>query len=147
MEALVKSRNIWWVWSDKHCYARRSPNSKVPKSLERVEWFGWLFACSYQHFVRYSLKLQNMFFLGWHCQHRLSANQTVKCFMLNKSENYVKCHVGFLLPLKLQNICYFGLWPQNTLGQSICRMFYFWLFDNHNAIVYCYIVLILIVSK
>ena len=102
-------------------------NSKVPKSLERVEWFGWLFACSYQHFVRYSLKLQNMFFLGWHCQHRLSANQTVKCFMLNKSENYVKCHVGFLLPLKLQNICYFGLWPQNTLGQSICRMFYIWL--------------------
>ena len=37
-------------------------NSKAPKSLERVEWFGWLFACSYQHFVRYSLKLQNMFF-------------------------------------------------------------------------------------
>ena len=22
---------------------------------------------------------------------------------------------------------YFGLWPQNTLGQSVCRIFYFWL--------------------
>ena len=32
--------------------------------------------------------------------------------------------VDFLLPLKLEEIlCYFGLWPQNTLGQSVCRIF------------------------
>ena len=36
--------------------------------------------------------------------------------------------VDFLLPLKLEEIlCHFGLWPQNNLGQSVCRIFYFWL--------------------
>ena len=33
-----------------------------------------------------------------------------------------------MVPWKVQRIsCYFGLWPQNTLGQLICRIFYFWL--------------------
>ena len=31
--------------------------------------------------------------------------------------------VDFLLPLKLEEICYFGSWPQNTLGQSVYRIF------------------------
>ena len=35
--------------------------------------------------------------------------------------------VDFLLPLKLEEIFYFGLCPQNTFGQSIFWIFYFWL--------------------
>ena len=34
----------------------------------------------------------------------------------------------FLLLLKLQKIaCYFGSWIQNINGQSVCKIFYFWL--------------------
>ena len=39
----------------------------------------------------------------------------------------MSCKVDLLLPVKLEKICYFGLWPENTVGQSVCRMFYFWL--------------------
>ena len=59
-------------------------------------------------------------------RHRLSANQIVRCFTLKKLENYMRYQAEFLLPLKLQKICYFGLWLQNTLRQSVCRIFYFW---------------------
>ena len=40
----------------------------------------------------------------------------------------MRYQVDFLLPLKPEEmLCYFGLWSQNTLGQSVCRIFYFWL--------------------
>ena len=61
-------------------------------------------------------------------RHRLSANQIVRRFKLKKLENYMRYQVDFLLPWKLQKVsCYFGLRPQNTLGQSVCRIFYFGL--------------------
>ena len=43
-------------------------------------------------------------------RHGLSANQIVRCFKLKKHENYIRCQVDFLLPLKVQKIsCYFVL--------------------------------------
>ena len=80
-------------------------------------------------------------------RHSLSANQIVRCFKLKKLENDLKYQVDFLLPLKLEEIsCCFGLWPQNTLGQSVCRIFYFWLIwlVNLNTGVHYYIVLVLV---
>ena len=53
--------------------------------------------------------------------------------------------VDFSPLLKLQKICYFGLWPQKTLGQSVCIFFLtFNLFDLLILIqwVHCYIVLV-----
>ena len=69
---------------------------------------------------------KNMLFCVGIVRHRLSANQIASCFKFRKLKNYMKYHVDFLLPLKLRKIsCYFGLYPQKTLGQSICRIFYF----------------------
>ena len=71
---------------------------------------------------------KNMLFWVGNVRHRLSANQIVRCFKLKKLKNYMRYQVDFLLPLKLQKVsCYFGLWPQKSLGQSVCRIFYFWL--------------------
>ena len=78
---------------------------------------------------------KNMLFWVDIFRHRLSVNYIVRCFKLRKLENYMRYQVEFLLLLKLQKIlCYFGLWPQNTLGQSVCRIFYFWLVWHVNLI-------------
>ena len=76
-------------------------NNKSLISPERVEWFCWFFACSYLHLVGYPLKLPTFAVLSWHCQHRLSANQIVRCFKLKKLENSMRYQIDFLLPLKL----------------------------------------------
>ena len=58
--------------------------------------------------------------------------------------NNSRYQVDFLLPLKLEErLCCFGLWPQNSLGQSVCRIFYFWLvwLVKLNTGVHCCIVL------
>ena len=70
---------------------------------------------------------KNMLFWAGIVRHSLSANQIVRCFTLKKLKKDMRCQVDFLLQLKLEEICYFGLWPQNTIGQSVCRIFYFWL--------------------
>ena len=71
---------------------------------------------------------KNMLFWAGIVRHSLSANQIVRCFKLKKLKKDVRYQVDFLLPLKLEEIlCYFGWWPQNTLGQSVCRIFDFWL--------------------
>ena len=59
-------------------------------------------------------------------RYRIPANQIVRCFKL-KNSKCMRYQVGFLLPLKLRKICYFELWPQQFIGQSVCRIFYFWL--------------------
>ena len=86
---------------------------------------------------------KNMLFRAGIVRHSLSANQIVRCFKLKKLENDLKYQVDFLLPLKLEEIsCCFGLWPQNTLGQSVCRIFYFWVVllvkvNTQGPLLYC----------
>ena len=71
---------------------------------------------------------QNMQFWAGSVRHSLSANQVVRCFKLKKLKKDTRYQVDSLLSLKLEKIlCYYGLWPQNTLGESVCRTFYFWL--------------------
>ena len=71
---------------------------------------------------------KNMLFWAGIVRYSVSANQIFRCFKLKKLKKDMRYQVDFLLPLKLEQIlCYFGLWPQNTLDQSVCRMFYFWL--------------------
>ena len=123
MEATVLSCRFSWVWSD---MPKVPWSNKSPISLERVMWFCWFFASSYLHLVRYPLKLQNMLFWAGSVRHSLSANQIVRCFKLKKLKKDMRYQVDFLLSLKLEEICYFEWWPQNTLGQSVCRIFDFW---------------------
>ena len=86
----------------------------------------------------------NMLFWAGIVRHSLSANQIVRCFKLKKLKKDMRYQVDFLLPLKPEEmLCYFGLWSQNTLGQSVCRIFYFWLvwLVKLNTGVHCCIVL------
>ena len=70
--------------------------------------------------IHYPLKL----FWAGILRHSVSANQIVRCFKLTNFKNSMRYYVDFLLPLKLKEMSYnFGLWPQNTLGQSDCRIF------------------------
>ena len=75
--------------------------------------------------VHWSYK--NMLFWAGIFRRSLSAKQTVRCFKLKKLKKDMKYQVDFLLPLKLEEICYYGLWPQITIDESVCRIFYFWL--------------------
>ena len=106
MEATVLSCPFSWVWCS-------MPN--VLWSNKSLISFVNLFSGSYG-------------ILGWHSDWAgTSANHIVRCFKLKNLKKEIRCQVDFFLPLKLEEMCYFGLLPQNTLGQSTCRIFYFWL--------------------
>ena len=66
----------------------------------------------------YPLKLPKFAILGWHCL--AQAHGQPDCQIL-------KYQVDFLLPLKL-HLLLFSVLPQNTLGQSVCRIFYFYFY-------------------
>ena len=132
MEATVLSYLFGWIWS---CIPKVLWNNKSPISLERVEWFCWFLHLVICILLDINWSYKNMLFWVDIFRHRLSVNHIVRCFKLRKLENYMRYQVEFLLLLKLQKIlCYFGLWPQNTLGQSVCRIFYFWLVWHVNLI-------------
>ena len=108
-----KAKVLWcrfsWVWSD------------IPKVL-------FFILTSICIMLDFHWSYNYMLFWDVIVRHRLSTNQIVRCFKLRNLKNYVSYQVDFLLPLKLRKTCYFGLSPRNTLDQSVCRFFYFWLF-------------------
>ena len=115
----------------------------------------WKRSCDFVDFLQVVIRIlldihwsyKNIFWAGI-VRHSLSANQIVRCFKLKNLKNNLRYQVDFLLPLKLEKIlCYFGLWPQNTLSESVCGIFTFDLFDLLNLIpgVHCYIALVFIV--
>ena len=112
---------------------------------------GWIilliFTSSYLHLVRYPLKLQKYAILGWHCKHSLSGNQIVRCFNLKNLEHDMRYKVDLLLPLKLEKIFSYGLWPKRLFANQFAGLFTFDLFDLINLIPggHCYIVVL--VSK
>ena len=112
-----------------------------------IEQIGW-FLCTASD--GYPLKLSKFAILGWAgiFWHRLSTNQIVRCFKLKNLKSYLRCHVDFLLPLKLQKIsCYFGLCRKILLANQFAGFFTFDLFDMLILIprLHCYIVLVVIV--
>ena len=145
MEATVLSCRFSWVWS------------ACPKFSEVTNHqFLWKGSCDFVDFLQVVICIlldihwsyKNMLFWVGIVRHSLSANQIVRCFKLKNLKNNLRYQVDFLLPLKLEKIlCYFGLWPQNTLSESVCGIFTFDLFDLLNLIpgVHCYIALVFIV--
>ena len=111
------------------------PFSWVRCSMPNVLWsnkslisFVNFFSGSYLHLVRYSLKLHKYGILGWHSDWAgTSANQIVRCFKLKKTQKGDEVSSWFFSSIETRRNVYFGLWPQNTLGQSTCKIFYFWL--------------------
>ena len=125
METTVLSCRFSWLWSG---MPKVLWSNKSPVSLERVEWFCWLFASSYfLHLVRYPLKLRKYAIWAGIVRHSLSANQIVRCFKLKKFKKDMSYQVDSLLPLKLEEILLLWVMTQNSIGQSVCRIFYFWL--------------------
>ena len=49
-----------------------------------------------------------------------------QCFKLKKLENSIEVSSSFFASIEATKIFYFGLWPQNILGQSVCTIFDFW---------------------
>ena len=70
---------------------------------------------------------KNMLFWVGIVRHRLLANQLARCFEFKKLENYMRYKLIFCFHRSCKKIYYFGLWPQDILGQPVCRIFYFWL--------------------
>ena len=107
-----------------------------PKFREAINYqYLWKGSCDSVDFLQVVICIlldihwsyKNMLFWSGIVRHSLLANQIVRCCKLKKLKKD-RYQVDFLLPLKLEGIlCYFGLWLQNTLGQSVCRIFYFWL--------------------
>ena len=75
-------------------------------------------------------------------RHRLSANNIVRCFELQKREKYLRYQADFLLLLKLQTIL--GYDPKILLATLFAGFFTFDLFHLLTLMlgVHCYIVLV-----
>ena len=84
MEATVLSCHFSWVWS---CMSKVLWNNKLPISLEWVEWFCWFFALHLVICILLDIhwSYKNMLFWVGTVRHRLSANQFVSCFKLNRA--------------------------------------------------------------
>ena len=120
VEATVLSCCFSRVWSG---LPKVLWSNKSPISLKMVVWICWLLVviCI---FLDIHWNYKNMLFWAGIVRHSHSVNQIVKCFKLKKLKKDMRYQVDFLLPLKPEEIlCYFGLWSQNTLGQSVCRIF------------------------
>ena len=71
---------------------------------------------------------QNLLFWAGIVWHRLSANQIVRCFKLKKLKNCMRYQVFFFFSsIEVTKNTLFWVVPESSLGQSVCRIFYFWL--------------------
>ena len=104
-----------------------TPNSGVShKWFDELSRLAEWFLCTESD--GYPLKLPIFAISGWHCLKKALCQPDFRYFKLKKLEPCMRYQVDFLLSLKLQKIwCYFELWFQKTLGQSVCRISYFWL--------------------
>ena len=124
MEATVLSCHFSWVWS------------ACPKFSEVTNHqFLWKGSCDFVDFLQVVICIlldihwsyKNMLFWAGIVRHSLSANQIVRCFKLKKFKKDMSYQVDSLLPLKLEEILLLWVMTQNSIGQSVCRIFYFWL--------------------
>ena len=92
-------------------------------SEETNHQYLWKWSCEFVDFLLVVICIlldihwnyKNMLFWSSIARHSHSVNQIVKCLKLKKLKKDMRYQVDFLLPLKLKEICYFGLWSQNTL--------------------------------
>ena len=94
-----------------------------------MNWADWLNGFCVLRVMDIHWNYQDLLFWAGIVWHRLSVNQIVRYFKLKKIKNYMRCQVDFLLPLKLQNICYFGLCHKIFLANQVAGFFTFDLFD------------------
>ena len=138
MEATLLSCHFSWVWS------------RMPKGLWNDLWKGLSDFVDFLHAVTCILldihwSYKNMLLWVAIARSRLSTNQILKCFKQEKLENYMRCHVDFLLLLELQkNHAFWGYDPKKLLADLFTGFFTFELFDLLILIpgIHCCIVLV-----
>ena len=110
-----------------------------------MNWADWLSDTCILRVMDIHWSYQNLLFWAGIVWHRLSANQNVRCFKLKKTWKLYEVSRWFFASIEAaKNIILFWVMPESTLGQSVCRIFSFDLFDLLILIpeVYCYIVLV-----
>ena len=110
-----------------------------------MNWGDWLNDIFILRVMDIHWSYQYLLFWAGIVWHRLSANQIVRCFKLEKLKNYMRYQVDVLLPLKLQKISYYlGLWQKILLANQFAGFFTFNLFGLLISIpgIHCYIVLV-----
>ena len=120
-------------------------NSKSPLSLKRVELFCWFLQVVICILLDTHWSYKNMLFWAGIVKHSLSGNQIVRCFNLKNLEHDMRYKVDLLLPLKLEKIFSYGLWPKRLFANQFAGLFTFDLFDLINLIPggHCYIVVLI----
>ena len=139
MEATVLSCRFSWVWSACPKFSKATNYQHLWKGLYDFADFLQVVICI---LLDIHWSYTNMLFWAGIVRYSLSGNQIVRCFKLKKLKKDMRYQIDFLVPLKLEEICYYGLWPQNTFGQSVCRIFYFWLvwrvkLDTRGPLLHC----------
>ena len=122
MKATLLPCRFSWLWSG---MPKVPWNNNSPLYLKRVEWF-WFFAlviCILLDILWWIY--QNILFWAGTIRHRPSANQIVRCFKIKKLYEVSSWFFASIEATK--NIILFWVMLENTLGQSVCRIFYFWL--------------------
>ena len=120
-------------------------NSNSPISLERIEWFCWFFGRSSYILLYLTIEAAKICYFGLALSGigpkpiRLPDVLNLKTSKTIWVIKFISC---FHWSKKIS--CYFELWLQNVLGQSICRIFTLDLFDLLILIpvIQCYIVLV-----
>ena len=115
-----------WVWFG---MPKVLWTNKSPISLERVVWFCWFLQVVICILLDIYIEVTKICYFGLALSGITSQPIRLSDVLnwRNSKTIWGSYQVDFLLPLKLEEICYFDLWPQNTLGQSVCRIFCFWL--------------------
>ena len=104
-----------------------------------MNWADWLNICILR-VMDIHWSYQNLLFWAGIVWHRLSTNEIVRSFKLKKLRSYMRYQVDFLLPWKLQKISLFWVMLENTVGQSVCRIFWFvWLvnLNTRGPLLHC----------
>ena len=112
-----------------------------------MNWVDWLNDFCVLRVMDIHWSYQHLLFWAGIVWHRLSDNQIVRYFQLKKLKNYMRHQVAFLLPLKLQKICYFGLCHKILLANGFAGFFTLDLLDLFDLLilipgVHCYIVFV-----
>ena len=121
------------------------PLNQVYPTNSLMNWVDWLNDICILRVMDIHWSYQNLLFWASIVWHILSANQIVRCFKLEKLENYMRYQIDFLLPLKLQKLSYYsGLCRKILLANQFSGFSTFDLFDLLILIpgVHCYIVLV-----
>ena len=92
-----------------------------------INWGDWLNDICILRVMDIHCSYQNLLFWAGIVWHKLSANQIVRCFKLKNFKTIWCIEWIFCFHWSYKKYHTILVMLENTLGQSLCRIFYFWL--------------------